>query len=208
MSSVSFALESSSAKAIDTVEMGNATARTENIELYNPYVDVSSVDERKPIQKIDLRTIPWLSFLYLLCSLDCTSIGNAKLYSMEADLRLTDTQYLLCLTIFFISHTLFEIPSNIVLKCICPSIWLSALVVGWGVIMTLQGLVQNFSGLMAMRWLLGMVEAGFFPGIIYYLSCWYKRSSAAYVLQYFSLLQPCQGHSVVSLRRRCQTWTA
>ncbi|KAL4062588.1 MFS general substrate transporter [Scleroderma citrinum] len=123
-----------------------------------------------------MRTIPWLSFLYLLCFLDRTSIGNAKLYNMEADLGLTDTQYLLCLTIFFISYSLFEVPSNITLKRLRPSVWFSLLMVGWGVMMTLQGLVQNFSGLMAMRWLLGMFEAGFFPGVSYYLSCWYKRS--------------------------------
>ncbi|KAL4069391.1 MFS general substrate transporter [Scleroderma citrinum] len=123
-----------------------------------------------------MRTIPWLSFLYLLCFLDRTSIGNAKLYDMEADLHLTDTQYLLCLTLFFVSYSLFEVPSNIILKRLRPSIWLSALMLGWGIMMTLQGLVQNFRGLMAMRWLLGMFEAGFFPGVSYYLSCWYKRS--------------------------------
>lgn len=125
-------------------------------QLYNPHVDVSGVDERALIRKIDMRTIPWLSFLYLLSFLDRTSIGNAKLYSMETDLHLTDIQYLLCLTIFFIS--------------------LSTLMVGWGIMMTVQGLVRNFSGLMAMRWLLGMFEAGLYPGVNYYLSCWYKRS--------------------------------
>ncbi|KAI6041323.1 MFS general substrate transporter [Pisolithus marmoratus] len=126
--------------------------------------------------KIDIRTIPWLSFLYLLCFLDRTSIGNAKLYSMETALHLTDNQYLLCLTIFFVSYAIFEVPSNIVLKRLRPSRWLSTLMVGWGIMMTVQGLVHNFSGLMAMRWLLGMFEAGFYPGVIYYLSCWYKRS--------------------------------
>lgn len=145
-------------------------------QLYNPHVDVSGVDERALIRKIDMRTIPWLSFLYLLSFLDRTSIGNAKLYSMETDLHLTDIQYLLCLTIFFISYAIFQVPSNIVLKRLRPSIWLSTLMVGWGIMMTVQGLVHNFSGLMAMRWLLGMFEAGLYPGVNYYLSCWYKRS--------------------------------
>ncbi|KAF8845028.1 MFS general substrate transporter [Paxillus ammoniavirescens] len=143
------------------------------------------------MRKIDSRTVPWLSFLYLLAFLDRTSIGNAKLYSMEADLHLTDTQYLLCLTVFFISYAVFEastspysrsrinptqVPSNVILKRLRPSIWLSILMVLWGVMMAVQGLITNYGGLMAMRWLLGTFEAGLFPGVTYYLSCWYKRS--------------------------------
>ncbi|KAF8141496.1 MFS general substrate transporter [Boletus edulis] len=128
------------------------------------------------MRKVDSRTIPWLAFLYLLAFLDRTSIGNAKLYGLETDLHLTDTQYLLCLTLFFFSYALFEVPSNIVLKRLRPSVWLSLLMLLWGISMTMQGLVTNFSSLMALRWLLGMFEAGLFPGVTYYLSCWYKRS--------------------------------
>ncbi|KAI6041325.1 major facilitator superfamily domain-containing protein [Pisolithus marmoratus] len=164
-------------KDADVMRLEDAVVMTkDSSQLYNPHVDVSSVDERALIRKIDMRTIPWLSFLYLLCFLDRTSIGNAKLYNMETALHLTDTQYLLCLTIFFVSYAIFEVPSNIVLKRLRPSRWLSTLMVGWGIMMTVQGLVHNFSGLMAMRWLLGMFEAGLYPGVTYYLSCWYKRS--------------------------------
>ncbi|KAF8553585.1 MFS general substrate transporter [Imleria badia] len=127
------------------------------------------------MRKVDSRTIPWLAFLYLLAFLDRTSVGNAKLYNMEEDLHLTDTQYLLCVTLFFISYAIFEVPSNVILKRLRPSVWLSTLMVLWGISMTLQGLVTNFNGLMAMRWLLGMFEAGLFPGVTYYLS-WYRRS--------------------------------
>ncbi|KIM44467.1 hypothetical protein M413DRAFT_353864 [Hebeloma cylindrosporum] len=144
--------------------------------IYNPDVDTSGVDEQKLIRKIDLALIPWLSFLYLLSFLDRTSIGNAKLYSLEKDLHITDKQYLLTLTIFFFSYAIFEVPSNVFLKRLRPSIWLSMLMFFWGIMMTLQGLVHNFSGLMGMRWLLGTFEAGLFPGVNYYLSCWYKRS--------------------------------
>ncbi|OAX39610.1 MFS general substrate transporter [Rhizopogon vinicolor AM-OR11-026] len=147
-----------------------------NSQLYNPHIDVSGVDERALIRKVDWRTVPWLSFLYLLCFLDRTSIGNAKLYGMETDLKLTDSQYLLCLTVFFFSYALFEVPSNIVLKRLRPSVWLSVLMLLWGVMMTVQGLVHDFNGLMGMRWMLGVFEAGLFPGVNYYLSCWYKRS--------------------------------
>ncbi|KAI0730769.1 MFS general substrate transporter [Earliella scabrosa] len=144
--------------------------------LYNAHVDVSGVDERKLIRKLDLYLVPWLSFLYLLSFLDRTSIGNAKLYSLEADLGLSDTQYLIALTIFFFSYAIFEVPSNVFLKRLRPSIWLSLLMLLWGVMMTVQGLVHNYGGLLTMRWFLGMFEAGLFPGVNYYLSCWYKRS--------------------------------
>ena len=94
--------------------------------LYNSHVDVSGVDEAKLVRKIDWRLIPWLSFLYLLSFLDRTSIGNARvssqirslypnfvlrfsqLYHLTTDLRLSDKEYLLCLTIFYFSYSIFE----------------------------------------------------------------------------------------------------
>ncbi|KAJ7091470.1 MFS general substrate transporter [Mycena belliarum] len=144
--------------------------------LYNADVDTSGVDERKLLRKLDLALIPWLSFLYLLSFLDRTSIGNAKLYHLEADLHMTDNQYLISLTVFFFSYAIFEVPSNVFLKRLRPSVWLSLLMFLWGIMMTVQGLVHNYGGLLGMRWMLGMFEAGLFPGVNYYLSCWYKRS--------------------------------
>ncbi|ESK89347.1 high-affinity nicotinic acid transporter [Moniliophthora roreri MCA 2997] len=144
--------------------------------LYNAHVDVSGVDERKLIRKIDFALIPWLSFLYLLSFLDRTSIGNAKLYDLEKDLGITDDQYLISLTVFFFSYAIFEVPSNVFLKRLRPSIWLSGLMLLWGVMMTVQGLVHDYGGLVTMRLLLGTFEAGLFPGVNFYLSCWYKRS--------------------------------
>jgi len=145
-------------------------------KIFNAGVDTSGVDERKLLRKNDTALIPWLSFLYLLSFLDRTSIGNAKLYSLEKDLHMTDTQYLLTLTIFFFSYALFEVPSNIFLKRLRPSLWLSCLMLFWGIMMTLQGVVHNFHQLLGLRWLLGTFEAGLFPGVNFYLSCWYKRS--------------------------------
>ncbi|KAJ3782682.1 MFS general substrate transporter [Lentinula aff. detonsa] len=154
----------------------NENVNVTTTPLYNEHIDVSGVDERKLLRKIDIALIPWLSLLYLLSFLDRTSIGNAKLYNLEKDLNITDTQYLLALTIFFFSYAIFEVPSNVFLKRLRPSLWLSGLMFCWGIMMTVQGLVHNFGGLMGMRWMLGMFEAGLFPGVNYYLSCWYKRS--------------------------------
>ena len=102
-------------------EDGDVTA------VYNPHVDVSDVDEAKLVRRIDWRLLPWLSFLYLLSFLDRTSIGNAKvrrpipslqlgsdlnfrqLYHLTDNLRLSDKEYLLCLTIFYFSYAFFEV---------------------------------------------------------------------------------------------------
>ncbi|KAH8922657.1 MFS general substrate transporter [Atractiella rhizophila] len=138
-------------------------------------VDFSKVDEKALIRKIDWRLLPVLSLLYLLSFLDRTAIGNARLYDLQKDLDLSDNQYLLCLTIFFFSYSIFEVPSNIFLKRLRPSIWFSLILVAWGICMLVQGLVHDYSGLLTARWFLGMTEAGLFPGVNYYLSCWYKR---------------------------------
>ncbi|KAG7093043.1 hypothetical protein E1B28_009337 [Marasmius oreades] len=144
--------------------------------LYNAHVDVSGVDEKKLIRKVDIALIPWLSLLYLLSFLDRSSIGNAKLYNLEGDLGMSDNQYLISLTVFFVVYAVFEVPSNIFLKWLRPSIWLSGLMLVWGIIMTAQGLVHNSGGLITARCFLGMLEAGLYPGVSYLLSCWYKRS--------------------------------
>jgi len=146
------------------------------VPLFNAHIDVSGVDEKKLLRKIDLYLVPWLSFLYLLSFLDRTSIGNAKLYGLETSLHINDNQYNIALTIFFFSYAIFEVPSNVFLKRLRPSIWLSLLMLLWGIMMTVQGLVHNYGGLLGMRWMLGLFEAGLFPGVNYYLSCWYKRS--------------------------------
>lgn len=128
------------------------------------------------MRKVDLWLIPWLCLLYLLSFLDRTNIGNARLAGMENDIGMGGTDYNMTLTIFFISYALVEPLTNILLKRFGPRIFFTSIILSWGLIMTLMGLVKSFSGLMAARWFLGMAEAGLFPGVNYYLSCWYKRS--------------------------------
>ncbi|KAK8017043.1 High-affinity nicotinic acid transporter [Apiospora rasikravindrae] len=120
------------------------------------------------VRKIDLRLIPIMALLYLCSHIDRGNIGNAKIEGMDKDLGLTGNQYNIASTIFFIPYIIFEIPSNIVLKKLRPSIWLSALVISWGIVMTLMGVVQNFQGMVACR-------AGFFPGAVFIVSSWYPR---------------------------------
>ncbi|KAL2868771.1 major facilitator superfamily domain-containing protein [Aspergillus lucknowensis] len=132
--------------------------------------------DRALVWKLDLKLIPWLSLLYLISFLDRTNIGNAKLADLQEDLSMTDGQYNAALTIFFVSYSVFEPLTNVLLKRLRPSVFIPIIMVLWGVCMMCMGFVNNWSGLMAVRWFLGLTEAGLFPGVGYFLSCWYKRS--------------------------------
>ncbi|KAJ4153751.1 hypothetical protein LMH87_010225 [Akanthomyces muscarius] len=133
--------------------------------------------ERKLLWKLDLKLMPWLSLLYLIAFLDRTNIGNAKIAHLELDIGVHSTaKYNATLTIFFVSYALFEPVCNVLLKRLRPSIFIPIIMVLWGATMIGMGFVRNWSELMAARWFLGMTESGLFPGINYYLSCWYKRS--------------------------------
>ncbi|CAN6636524.1 high-affinity nicotinic acid transporter [Trichomonascus vanleenenianus] len=131
--------------------------------------------DRKLLWKLDLHLIPWLSLLYLLSFLDRANIGNAKIEGMLDDLNMSPNQYNLAATIFFIGYGVFEPLTNVLLKKLRPRIFLPLIMFFWGICMTFMGFSTNFSGLMAARWFLGLCEAGLFPGINYYLSCWYRR---------------------------------
>ncbi|KAI9755033.1 MAG: TIM23 complex component [Chaenotheca gracillima] len=133
--------------------------------------------DRKLLWKLDLKLIPWLCLLYLASFLDRTNIGNAKLLTLTKDLNMPkDSQYSAALSIFFVSYSLFEPLTNIMLKRFRPSIFIPIIMVLWGISMTFMGFCKNWSGLMAARFFLGLCEAGLFPGVNYYLSCWYRRS--------------------------------
>ncbi|KAL2193705.1 major facilitator superfamily domain-containing protein [Corynascus similis CBS 632.67] len=132
--------------------------------------------ERRLLWRLDWILMPWLCLLYLLAFLDRTNIGNAKIAGLNEDLGLTTSSYNATLTIFFVSYAVFEPLSNILLKRLRPSIYIPIIMIFWGASMLGMGFVYNWSGLMAARWFLGLAEAGLFPGVNYYLSCWYKRS--------------------------------
>lgn len=118
---------------------------------------------------------PRLCLLYLCSFLDRTNIGNAKIDGLQEDLGMTSGQYGASLSIFFVSYAVFEPLTQILLKAWTPKLFIPAIMLAWGIVMTLMGIVKNYAGLMACRWFLGLTEAGLFPGVNYYLSCWYKR---------------------------------
>ncbi|KAG5931253.1 hypothetical protein E4U53_001868, partial [Claviceps sorghi] len=145
-------------KQKETVRHVHGTARRPSI--------FDHIDEKKVLRKMDLRLLPMLSLLYLLCYLDRGNIGNAEVEGLSKTLNILPNQYNWCLTVFFFTYAAFEVPSNLLLKKLRPSRWLSTIMVAWGLVMTLMGLVQNYHGLLIARLFLGVAEAGLFPGVI------------------------------------------
>ncbi|KYK54721.1 putative MFS transporter [Drechmeria coniospora] len=139
----------------------------------------STVEERRLVRKLDLHIIPLVMGLYLFSFLDRVNIGNARLYGLEADLGLSSTQFQVAVSILFVTYLAFEVPSNLVLKRFTPRRWIAFIAVAWGVIATLTGLVQSYAGLVACRLLLGVVEAGLFPGLTLYLTFFYTKNELA-----------------------------
>lgn len=120
------------------------------------------LDEKAILRKMDLRLIPMLSLLYLLSFLDRGNIGNAKIEGLQEDLGMRSYEYNWCLTAFFFTYAAFEVPSNLLLKKLRPSKWLPIIMVSWGTVMTLMGIVRNYQGLLAARLFLGVTEAGLY----------------------------------------------
>lgn len=107
-----------------------------------------------------------------------SNVSNALTMNMPKELHLTGQQPNTALAVFFVPYILFEVPSNILMKRFSPQIWLALCTFGFGIVMIGQGFVKNFSGLLATRFFLGLLEAGIFPGSFYLISFWYKREEA------------------------------
>lgn len=144
-----------------------------------PDVEIDAVAERKLVRKLDLLIIPLIMLLYLFSFLDRVNIGNARLYGLEDDLKLTGTQFQTAVAVIFATYIITEVPSNLVLKKLRPSRWISFIATSWGIIATLTGIVQNYSGLIVARLFLGAVEGGLYPGLIVYLTLFYEKKELA-----------------------------
>ncbi|KAL1296862.1 hypothetical protein AAFC00_004480 [Neodothiora populina] len=116
--------------------------------------------------------------MYLLAFLDRVNIANANVYGLSKDLGLLGHEYNTALVIFFVPYILLEIPSNILLKRFRPHVWLSGCMFAFGIVTLCQGFVQNYGGLLAVRFFLGVFESSMFPGCFYLIGMWYRRQEA------------------------------
>ncbi|KAB8234964.1 major facilitator superfamily domain-containing protein [Aspergillus alliaceus] len=137
-------------------------------------VNIDPTVEARILRKLDVRVPTLMGFLYLLSLLDRSNIGNAKIAGMDEDLNLTGNRYSWLLTIFYIAYVVFEFAA-FMWKIMPPHQWAAITVLSWGIVATCQAAVQNWEGLMALRFLLGMSEAAFGPGTPYLLSFFYRR---------------------------------
>lgn len=145
----------------------------------------SGINEKALLRKLDRKLLPALTLLYLLSFLDRSNVANARVEGLVVDLHMTGNQYLTGLTLYFIGYVLFEIPCNVVLKLTSPKMWLPTLTLAWGVVATLLGVTQNMAGFFAARFVLGMTESGLFPGVVFYLSMWYRREEQHFRISLF-----------------------
>ncbi|KAF2106146.1 major facilitator superfamily domain-containing protein [Lophiotrema nucula] len=132
-------------------------------------------EEKKLVRKIDLFLMPTIWVLYLFSYMDRTNIGNAKAAGMNADIGLSSTQYFLAVVVFQVGYVIAEVPSNMILSRTRPSRYIPLLMVLWGSVAALMSLVKTPAQLLGMRFLLGVMEAGFSPAILFIISTWYRR---------------------------------
>lgn len=133
---------------------------------------VTKLFEAETYAKVGWRLIPFLLLCYIVSYLDRVNVGFAKL-EMQQDLHLSNTVYGLGAGIFFIGYFLFEVPSNVILHKVGARVWIARIMLSWGLISAATMFVSSDVGFYAMRFLLGAAEAGFFPGVILYLTYWY-----------------------------------
>ena len=136
------------------------------------------------LKKLHSKIIPFVIICYFVANLDKTNISIAAL-QMNADLGLTASMYGLGVGMFYISYIIFEIPSNVIMTRIGARIWIARIMITWGIVSAGMSLVHTPTQLYVMRFLLGMAEAGFTPGIIYYISCWFPKSNRARAMSFF-----------------------
>lgn len=158
------------------VEVLNAAGR----RMPDSLVGMSDEDlerlNKRLVRKIDLFILPTIGILYILNYIDRQNLAAARLQGITEDLNMTTQQFATSISILFVGYLPFQIPSNLIITKIArPGLYICCAVVLWGTISALTAVVKSYGQLLAVRACLGVAEAVFFPGAIYYLSAWYKK---------------------------------
>ena len=138
------------------------------------------------------RFVPLLMLCMVAAYLDRVNIGFAKL-QMSKDLNFSETMYGFGAGIFFIGYFLFEVPSNVILHRVGARLWMARILVTWGIISGLMAFVRTPLQFYALRFLLGLAEAGFFPGVILYLTYWFPAQRRGRMTALFMMAVPMSG---------------
>jgi MFS transporter, ACS family, tartrate transporter len=148
--------------------------------------------ERETMAKVALRLLPFLFVLYVFNFLDRSNVALAAL-QMNRDLRFSSSAFGFGAGIFFIGYALFEVPSNVILARVGARRWIARIMISWGVIASAMMFVRTPIHFYALRFLLGVAEAGFFPGIVYYLTQWFPAKRRARAASRFMIAIPLSG---------------
>lgn len=148
-----------------------------------------TVDEQATVRKVTLRIIPFMFLLYIVSYLDRANIGYAAL-EMNKELALTSEAFGFISGIFFIGYFLFEVPSNVMLNKYGARVWIARILVTWGAIAAATAFAQTANQLYVLRFFLGVAEAGFFPGVIVYLTYWFRAKELATTVALFTAAIP------------------
>lgn len=140
-------------------------------------------------RKITLRVVPFLMVLYMVAFLDRVNISFAAL-TMNRDLGISESLYGFAAGVFFVGYCLFEVPANLILERIGARRWLGLLMIVWGVVSVGTAFVDSRTEYIVARCLLGVAEAGFFPGLIFYLTLWLPRPVRSRLMALFLLSLP------------------
>jgi len=144
---------------------------------------------RRVIRKVSRRLVPFMGLLYFINYLDRTNIGFAKL-TMSEDLKLTETMFGLASGLFFVGYLMFEVPSNLALHRFGARRWIARIMVTWGIVAACMAFVPTSGWLYGLRVVLGVAEAGFFPGMLLYLTFWFPRKERVRLTALFLLAIP------------------
>lgn len=145
--------------------------------------------EQQIVKKVVWRILPFLIVCYLIAIIDRGNIGMASL-QMNEDLGLSKAVFGFASSLFFVGYFLFEVPSNLAMQKIGAKIWISRIMVSWGIISVCTAFVESANTLYVLRFLLGAAEAGFFPGVILYLTYWIPGKYRARVIATFMVAIP------------------
>jgi len=143
-----------------------------------------TVIEAKTIRRLRTHIIPLVFVLFVIAFVDRINIGFAAL-TMNKELALTSEQYGFLSGIFFVGYFIFEIPSNLLLHKLGARIWIARILISWGIVAILTGFARTDTHLYVFRFLLGVAEAGFFPGIMLYLTYWFPQRQLAQAMALF-----------------------
>ena len=150
---------------------------------------MTATEEKALVHKMAWRVLPFLLVAYLICIIDRLNVGLAAL-TMNTELGFTATVYGWGAGLFFVGYFIGEVPSNLILSKVGARLWFARIMVTWGIFAIAMGFISGDVSFFVIRFLLGVAEAGFFPGVIYYLTLWFPSEYRGRIFGLFLIISP------------------